>query len=71
VGVAKELAEKFNKLSDSGENDYLKRKGVDAHGLHFFNNGSISIPARDIDELSICHARSCLHHYRCSFCTSP
>jgi hypothetical protein len=40
-GVAKELAEKFNKLSDSGENDYLKRKGVDAHGLHFFNNGSI------------------------------
>jgi putative DNA primase/helicase len=28
----------------------LKRKGVEAHGLHFFNDGSIAIPARDIDE---------------------
>jgi putative DNA primase/helicase len=49
-GVAKKLAETFNKLLISGESDYLKRKGVEAHGLHFFNDGSIAIPARDIDE---------------------
>jgi putative DNA primase/helicase len=43
-GVAKELAEKFNGLSVSGENDYLKRKGVEAHGVRF-SGGSIVVPA--------------------------
>jgi putative DNA primase/helicase len=47
-GVAKELAEKFNGLSVSGENDYLKRKGVEAHGVRF-SGGSIVVPACDID----------------------
>ncbi|SMG63967.1 [weak similarity to] primase domain protein [methanotrophic bacterial endosymbiont of Bathymodiolus sp.] len=38
----------FNKLPETGESNYLKLKGVKAHGVRF-SHGSIVIPACDID----------------------
>jgi len=47
--VAKSETEKYNKLSKTGESEYLKRKGIKAHGVRFDNKGGIVIPSFDID----------------------